>query len=67
MDANTFLIGSIAGAIGVGYFVYGKKHAKPVPMICGGLLCVYPYFIDNIWVTVAIGVVLSLIPAFLKD
>jgi hypothetical protein len=67
MDPNTFLVGSIAGTVGVGYFVYGKKHAKVVPMVCGGILCVYPYFIDNLWLSLIVGVVVGLVPAFVKD
>ena len=66
MDANAFLVGSIAGAIGVGYFVYGKKQAKPVPMVCGALLAVYPYFVDSLWLTLGLGVALCLVPAFWK-
>jgi len=64
---NAFLAGSIAGAIGVGYFAYGKKQAKTVPMICGVLLMAYPYFFDNAWLVVAIGIVLCLVPAFFRD
>jgi hypothetical protein len=67
LDPNTFLIGSIAGTIGVGYFVYGKKQAKVVPMVCGALLCIYPYFIENLWITLVVGVVLGLVPVFLKE
>ena len=67
MDANVFLIGSIAGTIGVGFFVYGKKHAKVVPMVCGALLCVYPYFIENLWITLVVGTALCLIPAFFRE
>jgi len=64
---NTFLVGSIAGAVGGGYFLYGKKQAKAVPMLCGALLIAYPYFIENIWLTLGIGVVLCAIPAFFRD
>jgi hypothetical protein len=62
-----FVVGSIAGAIGVGYFVYGKKQARTVPMVCGALLIAFPYFIENLWLTLGIGTVLCLIPAFYKE
>jgi hypothetical protein len=56
----------IAGAVGVGYLVYGKKQAKPVPMVCGVLLMAYPYFTDNIWILLVVGVVLCLAPYFIR-
>ena len=66
MDASTLLIGMFAGAIGLGYFVYGKKQAQAVPMICGIALMVYPYFIANVWVLVGLGLVFCLAPFFVK-
>jgi hypothetical protein len=63
---NSLLIGMIAGAFGVGYFMYGKKQQKLVPMLAGVLLCVYPYFTDNAFVLIAIGVALLAAP-FLID
>ena len=52
----------IAGAFGVGYFIYGKKQQKLVPMIAGVLLCVYPYFTDNLWLLLGIGAALLAAP-----
>jgi hypothetical protein len=50
-----FLVGSIAGAVGGGYFLYGKKQARPAPMICGVLLMAYPYFLENLWLTLGVA------------
>ena len=48
------------------YFVYGKRQTKLIPMIAGGLLCVYPYFTDStLWLCV-IGATLLVAP-FLID
>lgn len=66
MDANTLFVGMIAGAFGTGYFIYGKKQQKPVPMVCGVLLAVYPYFTDNVWVLLGVGLALCLAPVFIK-
>ena len=56
------LFGIIAGAIGVGYFMYGRRQTKFVPLIAGILLCVYPYFVDSVvWLSV-IGLVLVAAP-----
>ena len=63
---NSLFVGIIAGAIGMGYFVYGKRQAKFAPMISGVLLCIYPYFTDSmVWLTV-IGLVLVVVP-FVAD
>jgi hypothetical protein len=48
MDSATLIIGVLAGAVGMGYFIYGKKQAKAVPLLCGLGLCVIPYFINNV-------------------
>ena len=55
-------IGLITGVIGMAYFVYGKKQSKPVPLVAGLVLMVYPYFIDSLLWAVAIGVLLIVIP-----
>ncbi|TMH65846.1 MAG: hypothetical protein E6H48_13070 [Betaproteobacteria bacterium] len=63
---NSFVFGILAGAIGAGYFVYGKRQTKVVPMAAGVLLCVYPYFTDSVlWLSI-IGVLLLAAP-FLID
>ena len=63
---NSFIVGIIAGAFGVGYFIYGKRQTKVVPMLAGVLLCIYPYFTDNLlWLSV-IGIPLLVAP-FLID
>ena len=56
------LFGIVAGAIGVGYFMYGRRQTKFAPLIAGILLCVYPYFVDSVvWLSV-IGLVLVAAP-----
>jgi hypothetical protein len=63
---NSLIVGIIAGAVGVGYFIYGKRQAKFTPLIAGMLLCVYPYFTDSLlWLSV-IGLALVAAP-FLID
>jgi hypothetical protein len=60
------IIGFIAGVFGAAYFVYGKKQMKMSAMIAGVALCVYPYFIDNVWLEVLVGALLLAAP-FLVD
>jgi hypothetical protein len=60
------IVGFIAGVFGVAYFMYGKKQAKLSAMICGVLLCVYPYFVENVWVEIAVGALLLAVPFFVE-
>jgi hypothetical protein len=63
---NGLIVGILAGAIGMGYFIYGKRQTKFVPMCAGVLLCAYPYFIDSLPWLFVIGAVLIAAP-FLFD
>jgi hypothetical protein len=63
---STLLVGVVASAIGVGYFIYGKRQTKIVPMIAGVLLCVYPYFIDSLLWSLVVGLLFVAAP-FLID
>lgn len=46
--------------------MYGKKQNSAVPLVCGLVLMVYPYFITNTVLLVAIGVVLMAVPYFVR-
>jgi len=58
--------GIIFGSIGAGFAIYGKKQKAIVPLCVGIALCVFPYFIANVYVLVGIGVVLVAIPYFVR-
>jgi hypothetical protein len=66
MDMATLLWGVIFGAIGMGFFVYGKRQSAPIPLVCGIALMVFPYFVSNVWGTVAVGALLMAIPYFIR-
>ena len=66
MNATSLAIGLLTGAIGMGYFIYGKRQAKFVPLIAGMILCVYPYFVQGVVWLVLIGIALMAVP-FLID
>lgn len=45
--------GMLFGAIGLGYFVYGKRQAAILPLLCGVGLMVVPYFVGStLWLIV---------------
>jgi hypothetical protein len=66
MNTATLLWVVVFSSIGMGFLVYGKRQAAPVPLVCGVLLMVFPYFVSSAWATVLIGVVLTAIPRFVR-
>ena len=65
-DSGTFFWGLMFGAVGAGYFIYGKNQRNLVMMCLGILLCVFPYFVGNLVLLLVIGVALTLAPFFFK-
>jgi len=67
MDNEAELLwGLLFSSFGLGFFVYGKKQAMIVPLVCGLALIVYPYFMPNTVVLVLTGLVLVAIPYFFR-
>jgi predicted membrane protein len=67
VDVGVLLWGLLFSSIGLGFFLYGKKQRAVVPLVCGLVLMIYPYFIPNAIALVAIGVVLIAVPYFFKS
>jgi hypothetical protein len=62
----TLMWGMLFGAIGVGYFIYGKRQAMIMPLVCGVALMVYPWFVSGAWWTLIVGIVLMAVPYFVR-
>jgi hypothetical protein len=60
--ATALLISLIVSTIGAGYFIYGKKQAEASFMLCGLLLCVFPYFITSPELQLPLGAALMYAP-----
>ena len=60
------IVGVIAGAIGLGYFVYGKKQGELVFLVSGIGLMVYPYLLSSGILLVVAGLALAALPFILK-
>jgi hypothetical protein len=67
VNAGVLLWGLLFSSIGLGFFLYGKKQRAVVPLVCGLVLMIYPYFIPNVIALVAIGVVLTAVPYFFRS
>jgi hypothetical protein len=66
LSASTLFWGILFGAIGLGFFIYGKKQQAIVPLVCGLALMVFPYFVSGTWLLIAIGAALTAIPYFVR-
>jgi predicted membrane protein len=66
VDVGVLLWGLLFSSIGLGFFLYGKKQRAVVPLVCGLVLMIYPYFVPNVVALVAIGVVLIAVPYFFR-
>jgi hypothetical protein len=66
LSASSLLLGLLFGCIGLGFFIYGRKQRAVVPLLCGLVLMVVPYFIPNNWALFFIGAVLVAIPYFIR-
>jgi len=66
MNQAELLWGVLFGSIGLGYFIYGRRQSRMIPLGCGVVLMVYPYFMPNTAVLVIIGVIFTALPYFLR-
>ena len=66
MNVSILLWGVLFSSIGVGFFLYGRKQRATVPLVCGLVLMIYPYFVPNVIALVMIGIVVAAIPYFFR-
>jgi len=67
MEGTSLLVwGMVFGALGLGFFTYGKKQKAAVPLIVGLALFIIPYIIPNVTMLVIAGAVLVVLPYFVR-
>jgi hypothetical protein len=60
MDTATIVWGMIFGAVGTGYFIYGRKQQALLPLFCGIGLMVFPYFVTGtLWMLLVGGALMA--------
>ena len=62
METHQLLFSIVWGAIGMGYFVYGKRQQDMVPLFCGLGLMLFPYFVENWFLLLGGGLALTILP-----
>jgi hypothetical protein len=66
LDTSSLFWGLLFGSIGLGFLIYGRKQRAVVPLVCGLGLMLFPYFVSNTILLIAIGLVLMAIPYFFR-
>ena len=59
--------GMLFGSVGLGFFVYGKKQQRMIPLVAGIGLMVFPYFVTDPILIVVIGIALMALPYFYRE
>jgi hypothetical protein len=66
LDTSSLMWGVLFSSVGLGFFLYGKKQRAVVPLVCGLLLMVLPYFVSNVMLLVAASVALIVAPYYIS-
>ncbi len=65
-DTSLLIWGVLFGAVGLGFFTYGKKQRAIVPLLTGIALFVLPYVLSNPYWLIVGGVILVALPFLLR-
>jgi len=65
-NTGFLLWGLLFSSVGIGYLIYGRRQQQRVAFYTGIVLMVYPYFMDSSVQLIVVGVLLLLVPRFLK-
>lgn len=66
LNASMLWWGLLFGAVGLGFFVYGRKQRAIVPLVCGIGLVVFPYFVTGTVWLILVGLALMGLPYFVR-
>ena len=67
MNTASLLWSMVFSTIGFSYFMYGKKQKHSMALYAGIGLMVFSYFIENVWLTLAVGSALMALPFVFKE
>ena len=62
MSMTTIAVSLLAGLVGSGYFMYGRKSCNIKMLYSGIALCVVPYFIGNATLLIVACVAMAVVP-----
>jgi len=64
---GTLIVGLIAGIFGMAYLVYGKRQQRPIFLLAGLGLCLYPYLVNGVPLELLVGALLGAAPFVIRD
>ena len=67
MDTTVLIPSFLFGVVGMGFFMYGKKAGRMIPLAAGLGLMGLPYFIPNVIVMCIVCTLLMITPAIVKE
>jgi len=66
LDTNLLLIWLLFSSIWMWYFIYWKKDQNYIILFSWIVLMIYPYFVENIYFSIIIGMVFLILPLVIK-
>lgn len=63
-DTSHIIFALIFGALGLGFFTYGRRQRAVVPFVTGIALFIVPYLFANLYILLIIGIALVMLPFF---
>ncbi len=67
LSGTSLFIWLVVGLIGTGYFIYGKKQQRYVPLFAGIGLGIYPLFVTTFWPQLLVGIALIVAPFVIRE
>lgn len=58
LSAGSLIAGLFVSSVGFVFFSYGRKMSRPVHVVTGLILLVYPYFVPGVVLMLALGAAL---------
>jgi hypothetical protein len=66
MDTTQLFFSVFLSAIGLGYFIYGRRQTRFVFLFCGLGLMLFPYFVASWILFLGMGLVLLILPFLIR-
>jgi hypothetical protein len=66
MSESLLVWGLVFGSAGLGFFMYGKRQKRMMPYVCGIGLMIMPYFLSDTLMLIAAGMVLLVLPFWVR-
>ena len=66
LSESALFWGLLFSTVGFGFFLFGKKRSEPVPLVCGTVMMIVPFFVTDPLALVGSGGVLTAVALFVR-